>query len=60
MILNLSKIKTEALLLFCRDLIQEYSLKNDHLFNIDNNTKLYIEDTIAYAGLIKNQDLFVF
>ena len=35
MILNLSKIKTEALLLFCKDLIESYIDKDEHLFNID-------------------------
>ncbi len=46
MILNLSKIKTEALLLFCRDLINAYSQNDDNIFNIDNEIKLYIKDTI--------------
>ncbi len=46
MILNLSKIKTEALLLFCRDLIDAYASSDDNIFNIDNEIKIYINDTI--------------
>jgi hypothetical protein len=44
MILNLSKIKTEALLLFCRDLISSYKDKNDMSFDIDEETNKYIND----------------
>ncbi|WP_419774222.1 hypothetical protein [Halarcobacter sp.] len=42
MILNLSKIKTEALLLFCKDLILSYKDKEDSFFNIDKETVKYI------------------
>ncbi|QKF80830.1 hypothetical protein CRV08_09115 [Halarcobacter ebronensis] len=42
MILNLSKIKTEALLLFCKDLIDSYIDKEEHLFNIDEELDSYI------------------
>ncbi len=46
MILNLSKIKTEALLLFCRDLINAYSQSDNNIFNIDHEIKLYIKDIV--------------
>ena len=42
MILNLSKIKTEALLLFCKDLISSYKDKEENLFNIDSEINEYI------------------
>jgi hypothetical protein len=45
MILNLSKIKTEALLLFCRDLIGAYKNSEDNLFDVDKNIKLFIKTT---------------
>ena len=44
MILNLSKIKTEALLLFCKDLISSYKDKDEKLFDIDENIDKYISD----------------
>lgn len=42
MILNLSKIKTEALLLFCKDLISSYKEKEEELFDIDKDINDYI------------------
>ena len=42
MILNISKIKTEALLLFCKDIILSYNLKDDVTFDVDEGTKKYI------------------
>ncbi|AXH13836.1 hypothetical protein [Malaciobacter mytili] len=42
MILNLSKIKTEALLLFCKDLILSYKDKDEKLFNIEEELDNYI------------------
>ena len=46
MILNIYDVKTEALLIFCRDLIASYKDNNDNeLFNIDNDTILYIQKT---------------
>ncbi len=44
MILNLSKIKTEALLLFCKDLISSYRDKEETLFDIDKEINEYIKD----------------
>lgn len=43
MILNLSQIKTEALLLFCKDLIESYKDKEDEInFDIDEEISSYI------------------
>ncbi len=46
MIINLSKIKTEALLLLCKDIISSYENSKDLDFSIDQNIKDYI-DTIS-------------
>jgi hypothetical protein len=37
MIINSSKVKSEALLLFCRELIKSYENGDDKLFNISQN-----------------------
>lgn len=42
MILNLSKIKTEALLLLCKDLILTYKDNQKKLFNLDDDINEYI------------------
>lgn len=44
MILNLSKIKTEALLIFCKDLISSYKDKEEKLFDIDDEIDKYISE----------------
>lgn len=44
MIINLSKIKTEALLLLCKDLISSYENSEDIDFLIDENIKKYIDE----------------
>ena len=44
MILNLSKIKTEALLLFCRDLIDSYKEKEENLFDVEGEINQYMVD----------------
>lgn len=44
MILNLSKIKTEALLLFCKDLIASYKDKEEVIFEIDEEINEYINN----------------
>ncbi len=41
MILNTSKIKTEALLLFCKDIILSYQEKEDEFFNVNKEVKDY-------------------
>lgn len=46
MILNLSKIKTEALLLFCKDLIEAYKINNSNIFGIDKEISLFIDQEI--------------
>ena len=45
MVLNLSKIKTEALLLFCKDLILQYQNNNENIFGIDQSTINLIDYT---------------
>jgi len=42
MIINPTLVKTEALLLYCRDLIDSYKDKKDDLFDIDKQSKEYI------------------
>lgn len=44
MILNLSKIKTEALLLFCKDLISSYKDNDEKIFDIDESIDKYISE----------------
>ena len=46
MILNLTKIKTEALLLFCKDLIQAYEQNSSNFFNIEDEIIKFIDDEI--------------
>jgi len=43
MILNTSKIKTEALLLFCKDIILSYKEKEDSFFDVNNEIKEYVD-----------------
>jgi len=42
----MSSVKTEALLLFCRDLINTYKDENDSTFGIDEKTKVFIDENI--------------
>lgn len=42
MILNLSQIKTEALLIFCKDLIESYKDKEEKIFDVDDEIDKYI------------------
>lgn len=44
MIINLSKIKTEALLLLCKDIISSYEDKDIDIFSIDKEIKEYMND----------------
>lgn len=44
MIINLSKIKTEALLLLCKDIITSYENIEDENFEIEDEIKIYIKD----------------
>jgi len=46
MIINLSSVKTEALLLFCRDLIESYENNTDNIYDISNDTKEFVSSTI--------------
>ena len=54
MILNISKIKTEAILLFCRDILDMYQ-EDENIFNINDDTKYYIinETTNLYNEITK-------
>jgi len=47
MIVNSSKVKTEALLLFCRDLIDSYKDSKDELFDIADDLKEFVDIRIA-------------
>ena len=55
MILNISKIKTEAVLLFCRDLIQAYSKSDENIFSINKELELYVYDTVTQLEKAINQ-----
>lgn len=57
MVLNNSIIKTEALLLYCRDLILSYKSNKDNLFIIDNEVKDFINQEID--NILKNINLLV-
>ncbi|MEA2049757.1 MAG: hypothetical protein U9O56_03400 [Campylobacterota bacterium] len=46
MVINSSKVKTEALLLICRDLITSYKQTEDDIFDIDKQTKDFIQKRI--------------
>jgi hypothetical protein len=43
MVINSSKVKTEALLLLCRDLINSYKSSDTKVFDIDNNILKFID-----------------
>lgn len=58
MILNLSKIKTEALLLFCKDLILSYHNSQERLFDVDDEINTYIENITE--DFFKNIELRTF
>ncbi len=47
MVLNLSKIKTEALLLICKDLILQYQNSDENLFDVDDSTISMINYTTS-------------
>ena len=44
MIINSSKVKTEALLLLCRDLIDSYKDNNDEIFEVTTDIKDFIDN----------------
>lgn len=46
MIVNSSKVKTEALLLFCRDLIDSYRDNKDNVFDLSVSLKDFIDTRI--------------
>jgi len=62
MILNTSKIKTEALLLFCKDIILSYQQKEDASFNVNEEVKEYVnsvtEDILKQLNLCTKPNEF--
>lgn len=44
MIINSSKVKSEALLLFCRELILSYKSNDDNIFDISPDIKNFIDE----------------
>ncbi len=50
MIINSSKVKSEALLLFCRDLIDSYKNSKDQLFDISTDINNFIDEQIEQLG----------
>jgi len=48
MIINTTKVKSEALLLFCRDLIDSYQNNTQNQFEVDNETITYIDEQINH------------
>jgi len=44
MIINSSKVKSEALLLLCRELIESYKNADDEIFNISPDIKEFVDD----------------
>ena len=49
MIINLSKIKTEALLLFCKDLINSYINEVNTHYEINDELNTYINNLSKYV-----------
>ena len=46
MIINSTKVKTEALLLFCRDLITSYKTSEDDIFKINHDISSFMNERI--------------
>ena len=46
MVINISKVKTEALLLFCRDLVDSYDKNDSNIFDIEDDIKEFIDERI--------------
>jgi hypothetical protein len=64
MIINLSKIKTEALLLICKDLIIGYKDSQNNIFGIDQNIIDYINNKIELIVLninkvVKDENFYI-
>ena len=58
MILNLSQIKTEALLLFCKDLIHSYQKNEEQLFAVDLKIDEFM--TTVSDDILKNLEATTF
>lgn len=64
MVVDMSSVKTEALLLFCRDLIDSYENSNDDTFKIDDFTKDFINTNIkdlkkAINVILQDNDYYI-
>jgi hypothetical protein len=64
MIINMSSVKTEALLLFCRDLIDSYKNNTNDIYNINEQTVTFIEQNIvdlnkAINVIIQENDYYI-
>lgn len=64
MIINTSSVKTEALLLFCRDIIDNYKLSDENLFNIGEDLKKFVGlniDDLEHAinVIIQKNDYYI-
>ena len=64
MIIDMSSVKTEALLLFCRDLINSYKNNTDDIYNIDSNIKEFINKNIqdlqkAIDVVVQDNDYYI-
>ena len=46
MVINISSVKSEALLLFCRDLIDSYKNNDDNIFSTNKSFKLFVNNHI--------------
>jgi hypothetical protein len=57
MIINSSKVKSEALLLFCRDLIQSYKNNSDHIFNITQDITDFIDEEVEQLSKAINTNI---
>ena len=57
MIINSSKVKTEALLLFCRDLISSYKDNTDEIFDVSKDITEFIENRITQLNKAINRSV---
>jgi len=57
MVINSSKVKSEALLLFCRDLIDSYKNNSDHIFDISQEMINFIDEQIDQLNKAINKTI---
>lgn len=46
MIIHIESVKTEALLLFCRDLVESYEKSDNAVFEVDDSLKIFVQEHI--------------